>query len=134
MHTARGDGVADIKRCRRDLSGDDVRNLATMSGCGRLKEDPESSTCRRHVEEDGDLSLEAIEDEEVALVDGVFEGAFGALGDKWWCVGNGVLVYTEVQTQQNNCLGRMMLIFGLLDGLEVEAFVDPIEVMVVDDK
>ncbi|GJW26356.1 hypothetical protein Tco_0040167 [Tanacetum coccineum] len=32
----------------------------------------------------------AMEDEEVALVDGVFEGAFGVLGDEWWCVGDGV--------------------------------------------
>nr|GEV11125.1 hypothetical protein [Tanacetum cinerariifolium] len=40
-------------------------------------------------EEDGDLSLEAMKDEEVTLVDGVFEGAFGALRDEWWCVGNG---------------------------------------------
>ncbi|GKE76522.1 hypothetical protein Tco_1542642, partial [Tanacetum coccineum] len=46
----------------------------------------------------GDLSLKATEDEEVVMVDGVFEGAFGALG------------------------------------LEVEALVDAIEVMVVDDK
>ncbi|GJS69304.1 hypothetical protein Tco_0702145 [Tanacetum coccineum] len=30
----------------------------------------------------GDLSLEEMEDEEVALVDSVFEGAFGALGDE----------------------------------------------------
>ncbi|GJZ78734.1 reverse transcriptase domain-containing protein [Tanacetum coccineum] len=36
------------------------------------------------VEEVGDLSLESMEDEEVATVDGVFEGAFGALGDKTW--------------------------------------------------
>ncbi|GJY20874.1 protein UXT [Tanacetum coccineum] len=47
------------------------------------------------VEKVGDLSLEAMEDEQVAIVDGVFEGAFGALGDesgtpewtsmvKWW--------------------------------------------------
>ncbi|GKA37642.1 hypothetical protein Tco_0724207 [Tanacetum coccineum] len=57
------------------------------------------------VEEDGDLSLKAIEDEEVALVDGVFEGAFGALGDE-----------------------------SLLDGLEVEALVDAMEVVEVDDK
>nr|GEZ04993.1 nucleotide-binding alpha-beta plait domain-containing protein [Tanacetum cinerariifolium] len=34
------------------------------------------------VEKVGDLSLESIEDEEVATVDGVFEGAFGTLGDK----------------------------------------------------
>ncbi|GJT90316.1 putative reverse transcriptase domain-containing protein [Tanacetum coccineum] len=31
MHTVRGDGVAGIKRRRRDLSGDGVRNLATAS-------------------------------------------------------------------------------------------------------
>ncbi|GJV60950.1 hypothetical protein Tco_1467050 [Tanacetum coccineum] len=60
----------------------------------------------RDVEEDGDLSLEAIEDEEVALVDGVFKGAFGALGDERWCV----------------------------DGLEVEALVGAMEVVEVDVK
>ncbi|GJU51207.1 hypothetical protein Tco_1220762 [Tanacetum coccineum] len=42
-----GDDVVGIKRGRRDLSGDDVRYLATASGCGRLKEDLESSTRRR---------------------------------------------------------------------------------------
>nr|GEU45739.1 hypothetical protein [Tanacetum cinerariifolium] len=40
----------------------------------------------------GDLYLEEIEDEEVPLVDGVFEAAFGALGDESWCLGDGVLV------------------------------------------
>ncbi|GKF79112.1 hypothetical protein Tco_0234680, partial [Tanacetum coccineum] len=33
-----GDGVAGIKRRRRDLYSDGVRNLATASGCGRLTE------------------------------------------------------------------------------------------------
>ncbi|GJT67879.1 hypothetical protein Tco_1019359 [Tanacetum coccineum] len=42
-----GDGVAGIKRRRNDLSSDGVRNLATTSGHGRLKEDPETSTWRR---------------------------------------------------------------------------------------
>ncbi|GKB53586.1 hypothetical protein Tco_0904339 [Tanacetum coccineum] len=42
-----GDGVAGIKRRRRDLSSDGVRNMATASGRGRLKEDLESSTWRR---------------------------------------------------------------------------------------
>ncbi|GKA70281.1 hypothetical protein Tco_0776345 [Tanacetum coccineum] len=46
----------------------------------------------RDEEEFGELSLEAIEDEEVALADGAFEGAFGALGDESWCFGEGVLV------------------------------------------
>ncbi|GJS05080.1 hypothetical protein Tco_0321588 [Tanacetum coccineum] len=48
----------------------------------------------------------AIEGDEVALVDGVFEGAFGAFGDE-------------------SCL---------LEGLEVVALVDVMEVMVIDDK
>nr|GEZ05837.1 uncharacterized mitochondrial protein AtMg00810-like [Tanacetum cinerariifolium] len=37
---------------------------------------------REDVEEVSDLCLEAMEDEKVAMVDGVFEGAFGALGDE----------------------------------------------------
>ncbi|GJS91246.1 hypothetical protein Tco_0773882 [Tanacetum coccineum] len=44
LFTKRGDGVAGIKRRRRDLSSDDVRNLATTSGRGRHKEDLELST------------------------------------------------------------------------------------------
>nr|GEX91960.1 hypothetical protein [Tanacetum cinerariifolium] len=45
----------------------------------------------------------AMKDDEVALVDGIFEGAFGALGDESWCF-----------------------------GLEVEALVEAMEVMIVD--
>ncbi|GJT94124.1 reverse transcriptase domain-containing protein [Tanacetum coccineum] len=44
VHTERGDGVTGIKRCRHDLSSDGVRDLATTSRRGRLKEDLESST------------------------------------------------------------------------------------------
>ncbi|GKF78439.1 hypothetical protein Tco_0234007, partial [Tanacetum coccineum] len=40
----RGDGVAGIKRRRRDLSSDGVRDLAMLSGRGRLNKDLESST------------------------------------------------------------------------------------------
>ncbi|GJR33012.1 protein kinase-like domain, concanavalin A-like lectin/glucanase domain protein [Tanacetum coccineum] len=43
LFTERRDGVAGIKRRRRDLSSDDVRDLETTSGRGRLKEDLESS-------------------------------------------------------------------------------------------
>ncbi|GJZ38019.1 RNA-directed DNA polymerase, eukaryota, reverse transcriptase zinc-binding domain protein [Tanacetum coccineum] len=39
-----GDGVASIKRRRRDLFSDGVWNLETASECGRLKKDLESST------------------------------------------------------------------------------------------
>ncbi|GJV80675.1 hypothetical protein Tco_1516545 [Tanacetum coccineum] len=47
MHTTRGDGVAIIERRRQDLHRDGVRDPATTSGRGRLKEDLESSTWRR---------------------------------------------------------------------------------------
>ncbi|GKF56539.1 hypothetical protein Tco_0166879, partial [Tanacetum coccineum] len=43
----RGDGIAGIKRRRRDLSGDGIRNLATASKRDRLKEDLESCMWRR---------------------------------------------------------------------------------------
>ncbi|GKB95018.1 hypothetical protein Tco_0981155 [Tanacetum coccineum] len=42
-----GDDIAGIKRRRRDLSSDGVRNMATALGRGRLKEDLESSTWKR---------------------------------------------------------------------------------------
>ncbi|GJX03281.1 putative reverse transcriptase domain-containing protein [Tanacetum coccineum] len=45
--TVAGDGVAGIKQHRRDQSSDGVRNMATTSRRGRLKEDLESSTWRR---------------------------------------------------------------------------------------
>ncbi|GJW74057.1 hypothetical protein Tco_0133427 [Tanacetum coccineum] len=42
--TGRGDGIASIKRHCRDPSSNDVRDLATALGRGRLNEDLESST------------------------------------------------------------------------------------------
>ncbi|GKC54163.1 hypothetical protein Tco_1076908 [Tanacetum coccineum] len=68
-----------------------------------------------------------MEDEEVAMVDGVFEGAFGVLGDKTWLFGKGFLVSSLVRSM-NSCFGGIMLIFGLLEGLEMEALVDAMEV------
>ncbi|GJR13236.1 zinc finger, CCHC-type containing protein [Tanacetum coccineum] len=44
LFTERGDGIAGIKRRCHDLSSDGIRDLATASGRGRLKEDLESST------------------------------------------------------------------------------------------
>ncbi|GKD73368.1 hypothetical protein Tco_1331650 [Tanacetum coccineum] len=41
--TERGDGIAGIKRRRRDPSSDGVRDLVTASGRSRLNEDLESS-------------------------------------------------------------------------------------------
>ncbi|GKC79291.1 integrase, catalytic region, zinc finger, CCHC-type containing protein [Tanacetum coccineum] len=45
--TEHGDGIAGIKRCRRDPSGDGVIDLVTLSRCSRHNEDLESSTWRR---------------------------------------------------------------------------------------
>ncbi|GJS61730.1 ribonuclease H-like domain-containing protein [Tanacetum coccineum] len=47
MQTLPGDCVTGIKRRRRDLSSEGIRNFATSSRRGRLKEDLESSTQRR---------------------------------------------------------------------------------------
>ncbi|GJR12199.1 retrovirus-related pol polyprotein from transposon TNT 1-94 [Tanacetum coccineum] len=44
LFTKLGDGIAGIKLRRRDASSDGVRDLATASGRGQLKEDLESST------------------------------------------------------------------------------------------
>ncbi|GJV22572.1 putative reverse transcriptase domain-containing protein [Tanacetum coccineum] len=49
MHTEHGDGVTIIKRRRQDLHREGVRDPATASGRGRLKEDLESSMWRRRM-------------------------------------------------------------------------------------
>ncbi|GJT71519.1 hypothetical protein Tco_1030805 [Tanacetum coccineum] len=72
----------------------------------------------------GGETLKSIEDEEISFVDGVLEGALGALGDKIRSLGDGVFVSSWVKST-NNCFGGMMLIFGLLETLEVEALVEP---------
>ncbi|GKB72514.1 hypothetical protein Tco_0933926 [Tanacetum coccineum] len=43
-HKERGDGIASIKRRRRDFQSDDVKDFVTASEHSRLKEDLESST------------------------------------------------------------------------------------------
>ncbi|GJU87916.1 retrovirus-related pol polyprotein from transposon TNT 1-94 [Tanacetum coccineum] len=65
--------------------------------------------------------------EEVSFVDGVLEGALGALGDEFGSLGDGVFVSSWVKST-NNCFGGMMLIFGLLETLEMEALVEAMNV------
>nr|GEV32191.1 putative reverse transcriptase domain-containing protein [Tanacetum cinerariifolium] len=63
-----GDGVISIKLRRRDLSSDDVRNLATASGRGRLKEDIESSMWRQRQDFKETLGSANMEDKEAIKV------------------------------------------------------------------
>ncbi|GKF38663.1 hypothetical protein Tco_0118724 [Tanacetum coccineum] len=77
--------------------------------------------------DDQQLMVKSIEDEELSLVNGVLEGALGALGDEIRSLGDGVFMSSWVKSTYN-CLGGMMLIFGLLEALEIEALVKAMEV------
>nr|GEU51291.1 hypothetical protein [Tanacetum cinerariifolium] len=72
--TKRGDGIAGIKRRRRDLSGDGVWILATSSQRSCLKVDLEPSTWQRRQEHKATMSLEA-EAVVAALPTGVLDHA-----------------------------------------------------------
>ncbi|GKA34543.1 hypothetical protein Tco_0720972 [Tanacetum coccineum] len=78
----------------------------SLSGC-HGGDDVEGPLVDGDVEEVVDFSLESMEDEEVATVDGVFEGALGNL---------------------------VIRLDNLERCLEVEALVDAMEIMVVDDE
>ncbi|GKE88805.1 hypothetical protein Tco_1566280, partial [Tanacetum coccineum] len=54
-------------------------------------------------------------------------GALEALGDEIRSLGDGVFVSSWVKST-NNYFGGMMLIFGLLETLEIEALVEAMEV------
>ncbi|GJS52704.1 hypothetical protein Tco_0626066 [Tanacetum coccineum] len=60
-------------------------------------------------------------------VDGVQVNTFGALGDEFGSLGDGVFMSSWVKST-NNCFGGMMLIFGLLETLEMEALVEAMNV------
>ncbi|GJR27795.1 hypothetical protein Tco_1104027 [Tanacetum coccineum] len=65
--------------------------------------------------------------EEVSFVDGVLEGALGALGDEFGTLGDGVFMSSWVKSTNNYFCG-MMLIFGLLETLEMEALMEAMNV------
>ncbi|GKC16087.1 hypothetical protein Tco_1012869 [Tanacetum coccineum] len=72
------------------------------------------------------MGVESDEDE-VSLVDGVLEGALGALGDDSCSLCDGVIVSLFVKSIKS-CFGYMMVNFGFFDGLEMEAFSEAMEV------
>ncbi|GJW22330.1 hypothetical protein Tco_0032952 [Tanacetum coccineum] len=85
-----------------------------------LQEDEMGLDDQKWVMKGDELSLELIEDEEVPLVEGVLDGALGAFGEWGCCFGDGVLVSSSVRLM-DNFLGRISVIFGFLESLEVEA-------------
>ncbi|GJX64981.1 hypothetical protein Tco_0299324 [Tanacetum coccineum] len=75
-----------------------------------------------------EVDLKVLEEElvlkvdDVSLVDGFFEGAFGGDGDKDFVMGEGVVVLSSLLVRSTKiCLGRMMVSLIFLEGLEEEA-------------
>ncbi|GKA54261.1 hypothetical protein Tco_0753210 [Tanacetum coccineum] len=59
--------------------------------------------------------------DDVSLVDGVFDGAFGGDGEEDVLMGEGVVVTSSsLEMLTNNCLGGMMVSLIFLEGLEEE--------------
>ncbi|GKB29401.1 hypothetical protein Tco_0868802 [Tanacetum coccineum] len=79
------------------------------------------------------LSFEAIDDEDVPLVDGVLDGALGAFGDRGCYFGDVILASSCVRLM-NNFLGEIIMIFGFLEALEVEVCEDAMEEFEVEDE
>ncbi|GJS85753.1 hypothetical protein Tco_0752294 [Tanacetum coccineum] len=62
--------------------------------------------------------------DDVSLVDGVFNGAFGGKGEEDVVMGVGVmLTSSSLEMLTNSCLGGIMVILIFLEGLEEEACV-----------
>ncbi|GJV73381.1 hypothetical protein Tco_1493376 [Tanacetum coccineum] len=60
-----------------------------------------------------------------SLMDVVFDGAFGGVGDEEVGVGEGVVVTSSsLEMLTNNCLGGMIVNLIFLEGFEEEAFVE----------
>ncbi|GKB83734.1 hypothetical protein Tco_0950629 [Tanacetum coccineum] len=67
--------------------------------------------------------------EDVFLVDGVFDGAFGGEGDEDFIIGEGVAMPSSLLVRSTkSCLGGIMVSMIFLEGLEEEACVDAMEV------
>ncbi|GJU32615.1 hypothetical protein Tco_1176204 [Tanacetum coccineum] len=67
--------------------------------------------------------------DDVSLVDGDFDGAFGGDGEEDFVMGEGVVVSSSsLERSTKSCLGGIMVSLIFLDGLEEEACVDAMEV------
>ncbi|GJT77504.1 retrovirus-related pol polyprotein from transposon TNT 1-94 [Tanacetum coccineum] len=65
------------------------------------------------------------DDQELAYMDVVFDGAFGGVGDEEVSVGEGVMVTSSsLEMLTNNCLGGMIVNLIFFEGFEEEAFVE----------
>ena len=68
---------------------------------------------------------DGMEEVEAPFVDGVLEGALGALGDEHLGCGDGVLVSSRVKSMKS-CFGGMIMSFCFLAWLEMIVFGDDI--------
>ncbi|GKF42264.1 hypothetical protein Tco_0125606 [Tanacetum coccineum] len=67
--------------------------------------------------------------DDVSLVDGVFDGAFGGDGEEDFVVGECVVVsFSSLDRSTKSYLGKIMVSLIFLEGLEEEACVDAMEV------
>ena len=66
--------------------------------------------------------------EEVSLVEGVFDGAFGGDGDEDFVIGKGVVGSSSpLERSTKSCLGGIMVSLTFLEGFEVEACVEAMD-------
>ncbi|GKC15034.1 hypothetical protein Tco_1011816 [Tanacetum coccineum] len=82
-----------------------------------------------------ELGLKVLEEDvvpkvdDVSLVDGVFDGAFGGDGEEDFIIGGGVVVSSSsLDMFTKSCIGEMIVSLIFLEGLEEEDWVESIEV------
>ncbi|GKB01963.1 hypothetical protein Tco_0830007, partial [Tanacetum coccineum] len=67
--------------------------------------------------------------DDVSLVDGVFDSAFGGDGEEDFVIGEGVVVSSSsLDMSTKSCLGGIMVSLIFLEGLEEEAWVESMKV------
>nr|GEX45728.1 ribonuclease H-like domain-containing protein [Tanacetum cinerariifolium] len=88
------------------------------------------------LESTGKNLVAVVRDVYVFVVDVVFDGAFGGVGDKEVVVGEGVVVtYSSLEMLTNSCLGGIMVSLIFLEGLVEEASEEfMVELFEKDDK